>query len=62
MKWEYMTLQIPPIGFFRQTFDYQTLTNRLNELGAESWELVAITRYPVINTNGFVAVLKRPSR
>jgi hypothetical protein len=63
MKWEYMTLQIPPTGFFfRQSFDYDAFTTRLNALGAQSWELVSLTMYRVFNTNGFAAVLKRPAR
>lgn len=41
MKWEYMTVVADArSGFLGGKFDAQALTNRLNELGREGWELV----------------------
>jgi hypothetical protein len=61
-KWEYMTLMLSATSFWGGgRLDGQALTNRLNELGVEGWELVS-----VFDTNQFrgetrdvVAVLKR---
>ena len=42
MKWQYMTMVVDASGgFMGGKFDAQALTDRLNELGRESWEVVA---------------------
>jgi hypothetical protein len=62
MKWEYMSVMFSTAGFFVSgQLDGQAFTDRLNDLGAEGWELVS-----VFDTNNYgntlevVAVLKRP--
>ena len=62
MKWEYMSVMFSTAGFFLSgDLDGKAFTDRLNELGAEGWELVS-----VFDTNNagstleVVAVLKRP--
>jgi hypothetical protein len=62
MKWEYMSVMFSTAGFFLSgDLNCQAFTDRLNELGAEGWELVS-----VFDTNNagstleVVAVLKRP--
>ena len=62
MKWEYMSVMFSTAGFWLSgDLNGQAFTDRLNELGAEGWELVS-----VFDTNNggstleVVAVLKRP--
>ena len=52
MRWEYMTLRWRPIDVFR-SFD-----EKLNHLGAEGWELVAVV--PLSFNSGRLYHLKRP--
>lgn len=57
MKWEYMTLMIPATGFLQDgEIDGQNLTDRLNQLGSERWELVSVFEG---QTGDVFAVLKR---
>jgi hypothetical protein len=61
-RWEYMTLTMAAGGFFLGgAIDGQELTDRLNELGAEGWELVSIfdTNMSDGRTRDVLAVLKR---
>lgn len=65
MQWEYMTILCDASkGWFGGKFDAQELTNRLNELGREQWELVAMldTAMWEGRSRDIVAVLKRERR
>ena len=62
MKWEYMTLMPPATGFILGgKIDGQKLTDRLNQLGGEGWELVSVFDTNMIEgkTRDVIAVLKR---
>jgi hypothetical protein len=64
MKWEYMTVLADARGgFLGGKFDAQALTDRLNALGAEGWELVTAvdTNMYEGRTRDLVLLLKRPS-
>jgi len=63
MKWEYMTLMLPATGLILGgKIDAQKLTDRLNQLGSERWELVSIFDTNMLDgkTRDVFAVLKRP--
>ena len=63
MKWEYMTLMLPATGLILGgKIDAQKLTDRLNQLGSEKWELVSIFDTNMLDgkTRDVFAVLKRP--
>jgi len=63
MKWEYMTIMLEASRWFLGgKFDGQQFNERLNQLGAEGWELVNVfdTNYSEGGTRDVVAVLKRP--
>ena len=63
MKWEYMTLVMPASGFLLGgKIDGQKLTDRLNQLGKERWELVSVFDTNMIEgkTRDVYAILKRP--
>jgi hypothetical protein len=63
MKWEYMTLMLPATGLILGgKIDGQGLTDRLNRLGSERWELVSVfdTNMMEGKTRDVIAVLKRP--
>lgn len=63
MKWEYMTLMLPTSGFILGgKIDGQKLTDRLNQLGNERWELVSVFDTNMLDgkTRDVIAVLKRP--
>lgn len=60
--WEYMTVVCQAEGWFLGgKFDVQGLTNRLNDLGRENWELVSVfdTNMMEGRTRDIIAVLKR---
>ena len=62
MKWEYMTLMLPATGLMLGgKIDAQKLTDRLNHLGSERWELVSVFDTNMLDgqTRDVVAVLKR---
>ncbi len=64
MKWEYMTLVFAATGFFYGgKLDGEKLTDRLNELGQEGWELVSVFDTNMLHgqTRDVFAILKRPS-
>ena len=64
MKWEYMLLTLAAkTWFLGGAIDAQKLTDRLNELGADGWELVSTFDTNMLNgqTRDVVAVLKRPA-
>ena len=63
MKWEYMTLMLPATGLvLGGKIDAQKLTDRLNQLGNERWELVSVFDTNMLEgkTRDVFAVLKRP--
>jgi hypothetical protein len=62
MAWEYTTIMIGTTGFLGGKLDSETLTSRLNELGAVGWELVSTfdTSKSQGQTRDVVAILKRP--
>ena len=63
MKWEYMTLVLPAAGFMLGgKVDAQKLTDRLNQLGSERWELVSVFDTNMLHgqTRDVLAILKRP--
>lgn len=63
MQWEYMTLVFAATGFILGgKLDAKKLTNRLNELGEEGWELVSVfdTNMADGQTRDVYAILKRP--
>ena len=63
MKWEYMTLMLPASGFILGgKIDGQKLTDRLNQLGSEGWELVSVFDTNMLDgkTRDVIAILKRP--
>lgn len=63
MKWEYMTVFFEAHGWFQGgKLDGQNLTDRLNRLGQEGWELVSAfdTNVQGGGTRDVVMVLKRP--
>jgi len=65
MKWEYMTLMLPAKGFLLGgSIDAQKLTDRLNQLGNEGWELVNVFDTNMLEgqTRDVFAVLKRPAK
>lgn len=62
MKWEYKTLAFAATGWFLGgKLDGQAMTDRLNELGAQGWELVSVfdTNMAQGSTRDVFAVLKR---
>jgi hypothetical protein len=63
-RWEYMTVVLRAGGFFAGggQIDPQALTDRLNVLGEDGWELVSVfdTNRASGETRVVVAVLKRP--
>ena len=62
MTWEYTTFLLAATGFLGGKVDGDALTGKLNELGAQGWELVAMfdTNMAHGRTREIVAVLKRP--
>jgi hypothetical protein len=61
-RWEYRTLQIDQ-SFWLGKVDKQKLTNELNKLGAQGWELVTTIETNIGHgtTNEIVLFLKRPA-
>lgn len=61
-QWEYHVLTLDVRGVFGANVDLQMLHNRLNELGAEGWEISSAT--PITAGQGYAQevlfVLKRP--
>jgi hypothetical protein len=60
--WEYTTFMLAATGLLGGNVDGDVLTAKLNELGAEGWELVSMfdTNRAQGRTRDVVAVLKRP--
>lgn len=63
MRWEYMTLTIPGKGLILGgKINAQALTEHLNKLGSQGWELVSAfdTNMRDGSTRDVLAILKRP--
>lgn len=63
-QWEYMTVLLGATGFLGGKVDGAELTDRLNALGADGWELVSAfdTNMGRGRTRDVVAILKRLRR
>jgi hypothetical protein len=63
MRWDYMTIELSTMGWvFAGQLDCKVLTEKLNELGEQGWELNTVL--PLTSAGGtteVVAILKRPS-
>lgn len=62
-KWEYTSLLLPSSGWLvNGKVDVQKLTDHLNRLGEEGWELVNTfdTNFRDGGTRDVIAILKRP--
>jgi hypothetical protein len=68
MKWEYITISIEAKGVWNKNFNEKASVEKLNQLGAEGWELVSVT--PIERTGAwtqkaatyaFAFIFKRPS-
>lgn len=59
---EYKVLDIPAKGFFGGKINYQQLADKLNELGAQGWELITSTDTNMWEgaSRGIILILKRP--
>lgn len=65
MNWEYRTMKFPATGgFLGGKFNEAALTDKLNELGQQRWELVAAfaTHQGYGQSRDIVAILKRERR
>jgi hypothetical protein len=65
MRWEYTTVMVAAQGFFiGGRLDGQKLTDHLNVLGDEGWELVSVFDTNMMQgmTRDVVAVMKRARR
>jgi hypothetical protein len=60
-KFEYRILDVAAGGFWGGKIDAQELTNKLNELGREGWEVISATDTDIYGggTKGLIIVLKR---
>lgn len=61
-KFEYKVLEVVPKGWWKRHIDYQELTDKLNELGREGWEVATFTHlnfYEGARSN-CTLILKRP--
>jgi hypothetical protein len=61
-QWEYLSLKCPAGGFAGGKVDLHDFDRRLNELGAQGWELVTAfdTNQSYGATRDVIAVFKRP--
>jgi Domain of unknown function (DUF4177) len=65
MKWEYMTVMFMATGFWLGgKLDGEAFNKKLNELGAEGWELVSVFDTNMLHgqTRDVVAIFKRPGK
>jgi hypothetical protein len=60
-KFEYRILDVKAGGFWGGRVDEQALTNKLNELGREGWELVSTVDTEIYGggSRGLLLMLKR---
>ncbi|CCH56953.1 hypothetical protein BN8_06343 [Fibrisoma limi BUZ 3] len=63
-KFEYMVLDIPTKGFWGGKVDFNDLTEKLNELGREGWEVATTTDTNMYEgaSRGVFIILKREIR
>lgn len=60
MRWEYTTLSFKKRSFFSGAIDAEALTQQLDSLGREGWELVSVCPGSFFGAPvGLIAVLKR---
>jgi len=69
MKWEYLTISIEAKGVWNKNLNEKASVEKLNQLGAEGWELVSVT--PISRTGvwtkqeatyAFSFIFKRPQQ
>jgi hypothetical protein len=63
MKWKYQIIKFEQEqSFLGGKFNGEVIENKLNELGAEGWELVSLmdTNSGYGASNWIIAILKRP--
>jgi hypothetical protein len=60
-QFEYRILNVTAGGFWGQDFDAQALTDKLNELGREGWEIVSTVDTEIYggSSRGLLFTLKR---
>lgn len=60
--WEYMVLDVGVSGWLGPTVDGDALTSKLNELGADGWEVIGLTGMAIGEgrTKDLIVILKRP--
>jgi hypothetical protein len=60
-KYEYKVLDVLAKGFFGGKVDFQALSDKLNELGEEGWEVVAMEDTNMYEgaSRSIVIILKR---
>ncbi|SOD93229.1 DUF4177 domain-containing protein [Spirosoma fluviale] len=60
-KFEYLVLDVAPAGFWSNKIDTQELTDKLNQLGREGWELTSMVDLNQHQgaTKGLLVTLKR---
>lgn len=63
-RFEYTLLDVPAKGWFGGKVDFESLTQKLNELGDKGWEVVsnADTNMWEGASRGMVIILKREKR
>jgi hypothetical protein len=61
-KFEYKVLDVPSKGmWFGGKIDHQELSDKLNELGKQGWEVVSMSNTNMYNnaSRGLIIILKR---
>ncbi|GAB3541080.1 DUF4177 domain-containing protein [Spirosoma fluminis] len=60
-KFEYRVLDVAASGFWGGDIDSQTLTDKLNELGRDGWEVISAVDTAVYGggSKGLIIMLKR---
>lgn len=60
MKWEYKTITFDERKFLTGKADPKALSEKLNTLGEQGWELVSVVNQGgLLQASGLMAVLKR---